>query len=420
MTSYKHLLDHACSLKIIDTHEHLPGEKDWASWKHDILTEWMRHYISSDIISAGLSQKTMERDIRGSSLTVKEKWNILEPYWNAVKNTGYARVLDHTARDIYGLPGVNSKTIGELDRIFNERRENTLSGQSYYRHILKEKSGIEISIVDGLDGNSAYDRSLFRYAYRPERFITPQNHGQISLIAKPMGSAVKSLDDWKHLCEKTICSEIEKGAVALKSGTAYWRSLYFPETDEKQASDNFMDILHNRKVDTSPFQNFMMHHIMKVADGKGLVFQIHTGLQEGNGNCLSNSNPEHLANLFLKYQNVTFDIFHISYPYQNILSALSKNFPNVMIDMCWSHIISPTASVNALVEFLDAVPSNKICGFGGDYIPIDGVYGHQKIARQNIAKALSIKVDEGVFDLDYAKEICKMLLIDNPKRIFKL
>ncbi len=122
----------------------------------------------------------------------------------------------------------------------------------------------------------------------------------------------------------------------------------------------------------------------------------------------------------MKYKNVTFDIFHISYPYQNTLAALSKNFPNVMIDMCWAHIISPTAAVNALVEFLDSVPSNKICGFGGDYTPIDGVYGHQKIARQNIAKSLAMKVDDGTFDLDFAKEICRRLLVDNPKRIFKL
>ncbi|OGV37027.1 MAG: hypothetical protein A2X48_04225 [Lentisphaerae bacterium GWF2_49_21] len=420
MTSYDSLLEYTSSLKIIDTHEHLPTEKDWAAQDHDILAEWMRHYISSDIVSAGLKAEIMDRDIRGTGLDVHEKWKILEPFWNATKNTAYARTFDHVSRDIYGVPGINSRTVGDLDRIFRERRQNSLKGQSYYKFILKEKSGIEISIVDGLDGKKEFDRSLFRCAYRADRFLSPKNIDEIRITANLIGADVNSLEDWKNACEIEIDTKIKDGVVALKSGVAYRRSLHFPETDEKDASKVFSEIMKNRKCDTSPLENHMMHHIMKISNERGLVIQVHTGLHEGNGNIISNSNPELLINLFLKYENITFDIFHISYPYQNILAAIAKNFQNVMIDMCWAHIISPTASVNALLEFLDSVPSNKISGFGGDYIPIDGVYGHQKIARRNIAKALSIKVDDEVFDLDFAKEICRRLLVDNPKRIFNL
>jgi hypothetical protein len=82
---------------------------------------------------------------------------------------------------------------------------------------------------------------------------------------------------------------------------------------------------------------------------------------------------------------VNFDLFHISYPFQGTASALCKNFPNVFIDMCWAHIISPSASMQALDDFLDAVPYNKISAFGGDYLLVDGVYGHLYMARQNVA-----------------------------------
>ncbi len=88
--------------------------------------------------------------------------------------------------------------------------------------------------------------------------------------------------------------------------------------------------------------------------------------------------------------------------------------------MAWGHIISPVASVNALVEWLDAVPANKISAFGGDYCFVDVVYGHQLLARQNVAQALAIKVDAGVFDLSRAKEIATWLFVDNPSRIFNL
>ena len=92
----------------------------------------------------------------------------------------------------------------------------------------------------------------------------------------------------------------------------------------------------------------------------------------------------------------------------------------MFIDFCWANIISPEASVRALVEYLDAVPANKISGFGGDYAFIDGVVGHAWIARENVARALAAKVDHGVFDLDRAREIATMILRDNPAKLFGL
>jgi hypothetical protein len=88
--------------------------------------------------------------------------------------------------------------------------------------------------------------------------------------------------------------------------------------------------------------------------------------------------------------------------------------------MCWGHIISPEAARRALVEWLDAVPANKISAFGGDYCFVDGVYGHQKIARDNVAKALAQKVADGSFDLDRANEIARWVFVDNPTRLFGL
>jgi predicted TIM-barrel fold metal-dependent hydrolase len=159
---------------------------------------------------------------------------------------------------------------------------------------------------------------------------------------------------------------------------------------------------------------------LHLAAKKNLTFQFHTGLQEGNGNIIYNSDPSLLSNLFLEYPDVDFDLFHMGYPYQNVVSALAKNFPNVYIDMCWAHIISPEASVNALIEWIDSVPVNKISAFGGDYIFIDGVYGHQYIARGNVSKSLTKKVNDGVFGIDRAKEISEMLFYTNPCKIFKL
>jgi predicted TIM-barrel fold metal-dependent hydrolase len=125
-----------------------------------------------------------------------------------------------------------------------------------------------------------------------------------------------------------------------------------------------------------------------------------------------------LVNLFLEYGEAKFDIFHGGWPYSSQLSALAKNFQNVYIDMCWMHIISPSRAVSALDEWLDEVPVNKIMGFGGDFLCVEGSYGHSVMARDNVAKVLAGKVDDGIYGMDEAKKYADWILRDNPRRLF--
>ena len=90
---------------------------------------------------------------------------------------------------------------------------------------------------------------------------------------------------------------------------------------------------------------------------------------------------------------------------------------------CDKDYFCPVYNINNLVYpkfWFDTVPLNKISAFGGDYLFVDGIYGHLKLAQQNVAKALSIKVDEGLFDIDKAREVAGMLFYDNPKYLFRI
>jgi predicted TIM-barrel fold metal-dependent hydrolase len=158
--------------------------------------------------------------------------------------------------------------------------------------------------------------------------------------------------------------------------------------------------------------------MIQEAISRGLPIQIHTGLQEGNENIVANSHPELLTNLFMEYKEAKFDVFHGAWPYCGELGALAKNFPNVYIDMCWMHIISPSRSRTALSNWLDEVPASKIMGFGGDYLFVEGAYGHSVIARENVVHVLAEKVDDGVYKMDQAKKYARWLLRENPERLF--
>jgi hypothetical protein len=395
MKLYERLYSHISDMPVIDTHEHLPSWERNRNQNGDVLAEYLTHYFSCDLVSAGFTD--MEK-IRSNDYTVMQKWDMLEPYWEACRYTGYGRSLDISVRGLYGIDGIRRDTVETLNAKFAESR----AAGSHYDYVLKEKCRIDLSL---LDNNTDFDLRYFRNVYRADRFIFP-NFDQWEGV---------SFDDFLTLFEQDIKKSVSEGYTVMKTNCAYFRSLYFEKTEREAA-----EAIYSQKKSDKALSDFMMHFFLSVAGQTGLTVQIHTGLQEGNGNTLSNSDPILLNNLFILYPDVRFDIFHISYPFERKLIALCKNFPNVYIDMCWAHIISPNASVAALCEMIDTVPLNKISGFGGDYCFVDGVYGHIILAKQNIARALAKKIKEGIFDFDTALSIAARFLYGNPKEIFRL
>jgi hypothetical protein len=427
-SAFEKILEYVNELEIIDTHEHLPyNEEVWLEEYRenggDVFKEYLSHYFSCDLVSAGLPQADLQK-VTISDLPVMEKWELLEPYWNAARHTGYGRALDIAVQGIYGIEGIRRDTIEGVNQAFLASLK-----PGHFQQVLKDLSRIKVSLLDSLDGSLDCDREFFRSVFRLDIFVFPYLREHIEYIEDLTGVRITSFDAWCEGCQKMLEIVLEKGVVALKCGLAYQRSLKFDRTNRAKAEAEFNDFLQAIARDgintQMPLlgqhcQNYMMHYILELANQRQLAYQFHTGLQEGFGNHISWSDPTLMTNLFIEYPDVRFDLFHIGYPFQQKLSVLAKNFANVFIDMCWAHIISPQASLSALAEYIDAMPFNKISAFGGDYLFVDGVYGHQQIARENVSKALAKKVDEGIFDLDRAKEIAHCLFYENPLRIFRL
>jgi hypothetical protein len=426
------ILDHVKSLEIIDTHEHLPAFEKLRDRDTDILKEYLSHYFNCDLISAGLPRRDLEKAV-DTGLPLMERWVLLAPYWEHARHTGYGRALDLSVRTLYKVDGISERTLEELNRRFLKSLE-----PGHFETVLKDHSRIRVSLLHDIPkenerivftSNLECDRKFFRNVFPVDNFVYPQTGEDLERVEREYGTSICCFEDWCDACEKALENALSHGAVALKSGLAYQRTLRYERVTRGEAEDEFRGVLETRHMGNylprvfaagRNLQDYMMHFILRLASRKNLTFQFHTGIQEGTGNLLYHSDPVLLSNLFLEYPDVDFDLFHIGYPYQGVVGVLAKNFPNVFIDMCWAHIVSPQASVDALVEWLDAVPVNKISAFGGDYLFVDGVCGHQAMARENVSRSLARKVADGCFDLDRAKEIAGMLFFSNPLKIFKL
>ncbi|MGO9643733.1 MAG: amidohydrolase family protein [Candidatus Bathyarchaeia archaeon] len=430
------------NLRIIDSHEHLASEDTRLEFGADPFQTFIRSYASSDLKSAGLSLEDYVK-VLDDKRDILERWKIVEPYWNKTSNTGYFSSIKIVASDLYGIDEINERTIKPL-----ADKMKLANKKGLYRWVLKDKAKIDKSIVDNdfWDSKGAYhytvdvDYEFFTPVVRLENFIFIRSREDIWRISEMQGAPIHSLQELETALRLTVERMHEK-IVGFKIVLAYYRNLFFEKVTFGDAEKVLNKILsssntfsHSRDMTFGPartddqlsiaecknLQDYMIHRILQLASKYSLPVQIHTGLQEGNQNLISNSNPILLANLFMEYRDVVFDVFHGAYPYTKELTTLVKNFPNVNLDMCWLHIISPAAAREALADWLDAVPASKIIGFGGDqdWTFVEGAYSNAKIARNNISRVLRSKVDEGTFSEKEAIRLAQMLFRDNVLHLY--
>jgi len=401
---------------IIDTHEHLITEEERIQ-KADQLdfTYLFSHYANEDLVSAS-NMKGIMNIVFSTDFPLEERWELFYPFFKEMRNTAYARAAMLAAKDIYGVKEINEESYVSLSA---QIRENSKPG--LYDWILKDKSGIELSIVDG--GHRCFDTLYYRHVERFDHFIQVSSKTEIVKLGSDYDINITTIDDYILALREAFEAGVDYNMVAVKSGLAYQRILKYDNTSRERATDVFSALFREEAIkadEIKALQDFMMHRVLDLAKEFDLPVQIHTGLQAGNGNDITNSNPTHLINLFMEYPEVNFCIFHSSYPYGGELSVLAKNFPNVFIDMCWTPVISPAYSIRYLDEWLETVPANKIMVFGGDYSVVELVYAHSVFARRIVSKVLIEKVKTGYFSEEEALIIARKLLRENALEIFKL
>ncbi len=418
------LSDEIDRIPLVNTHEHLLPEEERTRARVDFFT-LASHYALNDVISAGLSAAELDL-VRDADASASLRWRAFEPFWKAARFTGYGQALRIAIRDIYGFDRISQSTLPGINREIAARNRPGL-----YEEILVRRSNIAYSVLDDY-WNAAPVRPDPRYfvsARKFDRFVAPQSAEDVRGLEELTGVPVRGLAGLKRALEESFAQSLAAGMVTVKSTLAYNREIRYAEVPERAAATALQSLLDApqgppagfRSRVQRPFralEDHMFHHLLGLASDSGLPVQVHTGLHAGNGNFVENSRPTHLTNLFFLYPQLQFDLFHMGYPYQGEAAAIAKMFPNVHVDLCWAHVISPSASRRALHEFLDTVPANKIFAFGGDYRYPELTYAHARIARRNVARVLAEMVAEGSCTEDESLELARMLLHDNPDALF--
>jgi len=159
---------------------------------------------------------------------------------------------------------------------------------------------------------------------------------------------------------------------------------------------------------------------MERANDENLPVQVHTGYLAGNWGSLNSTRASYLIPIFEKYRRIRFDVMHASMPWVSELGAIAKNYPNVYPDLCWAWTMSPAQSERALSEWLDAVPFNKIFGYGADTGRPWCDVGYALQARIGIARVLEQKIEAGYFSPSTAQEVASAIMLHNGEELIGL
>ncbi len=408
---------------FVDTHEHLVEESLRLSGQpgHWLFPcdDWallFSHYVDSDLVSAGMPEADRERFL-SPGLSTEEKYRLVAPWWERARHTGYAQAVRHTLRGLYGEEDLTAES---AQRIAEKYREWVRPG--FYARILREKARVEHCQVNSL-------QRIFMETEQPE--LLRQDLSIVALgsgvdpeqVAAESGRRAETLDGWLEIIDWHFATYGPR-AVAVKSQSAYQRRLNYDRVEKSAAEPLFARLARGEALtpgEVKALQDYLMRYCLGKATEHGLPVKLHTGFYAGHARMpleRVRQNAGDLCPLLMDFPDTRFVLMHVGYPYQDEYIALAKHYPNVTIDMCWAWLINPLAGVRFVREFLMAAPASKLLTFGGDYIPVEPVYGHSRLARLGLTRALSDLAEEGWIEEADLPALLDRLMRGNARELF--
>ncbi|MEN6548825.1 MAG: amidohydrolase family protein [Armatimonadia bacterium] len=403
------LLAEIGSWEIIDCHEHLAEERYRLEKPVDALT-FFGHYTHNDLITAGMTREDYDR-LFDHSLPLDERWQLVKPYWARIRFTGYARAIRIALPHFYGFDDLTDDTIGPI----TERMQaNNTPG--LYNRVLREACRIRLCLTQ-VGRIPDANRDLLVPILPVGNFAHLPDRAALEARAAVHGITCTSNLALKDLLRAELRHLRQQGVVGLKMV-----SHPAPEQPDQSAVNSaFSALLEDRQHDAPALQAFLQHELLEAAADENLVVAVHCGLIWSNWGDFTATNPLNMVPLLLAHRRTRFDLYHAGLPWIRETGVIGKTFPNVWLNLCWTHIISPQMSISALNEWLDLVPYNKILGFGGDYgVPIEKVYGHLQLALQDIAAVLASRIESGWMTDEEALQVAHGWLWDNPVELYSL
>jgi hypothetical protein len=426
------------SLALVDTHEHLLPEEQWAGdnarlieqmtedgqpgWGDagpDILQDLFLNYVPSDLEVAGASRDAIGRLFDPAAGDLESRFSGIREAWEATQFTGYGEAVRLIAREVYGLDAI---TIDGLERAQRTLEELRQPGQRL--RLLRDTAGLDHVQIDDFQWACQPDASgpdFFLYDLTWAEFAS--GDVKVEDIYVATGIEVATLEDLTEALA-TIFRHNAPCAIAVKAQHAYTRTLHWQERSDEDAAEALAEVLAGGQVEAAArltLGDWCWARGVELAIEHDLPFKLHTGHHAGTGSMpIDGVRAGNLCGLLARYPEARFVLMHTAYPYSDELVSIAKHYPNVWVDLCWAWSIDPYSAGDFVRRFLHAVPSNKLFGFGGDSSWPTAAVAYSIQARRGLQRALEAEIAAGDLTEPQAITIAHRLMHDNQYACFDI
>ncbi len=428
-------------MRIVDHHEHLrdpflrelPYEVDLPYYLA------LNGYLGGEVCGSGLDWRLWPPDAwvappsgrfaylnkpcaRDESV---QRWQEIKQGLAQVNNTITYRYIMLALRELYGFAD-EELTDDNWQALSSKIRAKSRNHPQWAVETL-DKMKVTKVILDFCEAryndNLIQDERLAQ-TVRMDMFV----HGSLETVESLARREIKSIDDYLLALNEHFESVVAAGVVAIKGGGPYGRPPY--ARVDKRVAARIFDTLRTKGPtglsyeEMTPFRHYMLDRVCDHCAEYGLPFQIHVGPHGWMGpypQWTPFTNPVNLSDLFQKHLQVTFDIFHGGYPFYRELGWLARTLPNVYADACWLHFLAPEVFRQALSEWVETVPANKIFAWGGDHwMPVDHSFATLLLGKKLVAQTMAGKVASGSLRMKTALEVTAKIMGENALRVYSL
>jgi hypothetical protein len=384
----------------------------------EIINTHSHHLTDAETANLNL-QRLLERSyVSWCGEPVPSSPEAAAEFFRKIGNRSYFVSLSRALQKLYAMDKpLGAAVWDEYDR----RIRKAHADARWHLDILKNICGYHAIVLDACwdPGDNNGHPEIFKPALRVNYFLYGYNHkikdhsGTNAQLA--FGQHIDNIKAYTDFMYRIIKEKKEGGCSSLKSAIAYDRSIRIEPSSMEEAQK----ALGFNKPDPSAeevkkFQDYVFDVICDIAAELKMPFQIHTGL-----GLMDETNPMQIQKLIARHPNTVFVLMHGGYPWIDDICGLVHAYPNVVLDLCWLPMISPSAAVRAVHELLEICNGNKIV-WGCDTWTSEESLGSLYSMADVLARVLDEKVGAGYFNISDALHLVEDIMGNNAKRVFCL
>lgn len=414
-------------IPVIDVHTHMRAENPSADHLADVA---LYHHLGTELMSAGMppqavSTSGLPHELVDPGIAPLDRVRSALPYLKRIRNTMAGCFLREIVRDLYGVEE------GELNEATFDKAAEAAAGRAadpdWAETLLREKCRIAHSVtVEGVGrGNGA---SGFSFVSEAVNSLTLKDKGgdqkrAFRTLEDRAGADIGRREALNELVRKTVQNALDVGVLAIAiwpPPDLVWRD--GADSDLVSAAAN-MRASGGSAGDRDVFVTAVMKCALDLVRESGLgrvqiflgaeVKLPHRSISAGSGEF-----GRELCKMFGDYEEIRFDVTTAADIHSQDTAIIAKHFPNVSVMGYWWHTLYPHYVRKLIDVRLDTVPSNKITAFFSDAYHAEWCYPKLRMVRRILAEALAARVEDGRYTEDYALELARQVLYDNPKTFY--